>query len=229
MQEDFMDEGFVFHRDGEVYAFRNRCAHVTLPLDLDDEDFFSDDEDGDYIVCKSHGAKYLPKTGICVDGPCKGKSLRKLNVQVLDNYVYLNTQETPLSEKKNTSSSKERKVVKIVLTGGPCGGKSTALSKVTSALTNSGVRVLTVPEAATILFSNGFKPSDPLQMQTAITQTQILLEVCLSEFSFFVTLLFFLSFESHTHTYTHTHTHRINLRELQVSLTIKRSCYVTED
>ena len=89
MQEDFMDEGFVFERDGEVYAFRNRCAHVTLPLDLDDEDFFSGPEDGDFIVCKSHGAKYQPKTGLCVDGPCKGKSLRKLDVRIVDNDVYL--------------------------------------------------------------------------------------------------------------------------------------------
>ena len=89
MQEDFMDEGFVFERDGDVYAFRNRCAHVTLPLDLDDEDFFSDPEDGDYIVCKSHGARYQPKTGLCVDGPCKGKFLRKLDVCVSDDNVYL--------------------------------------------------------------------------------------------------------------------------------------------
>jgi len=80
------------------------------------------------------------------------------------------------SKKKSPTNDTERKVVKIVLTGGPCGGKSTALSKVTSALTNSGIRVLTVPEAATILFSNGFKSSDPLQIQIAIMKMQISLE-----------------------------------------------------
>ena len=44
------------------------------------------------------------------------------------------------------------------------------------ALTNSGIRVLTVPEAATILFSNGFKSSDPLHIQGAIMKLQISLE-----------------------------------------------------
>jgi hypothetical protein len=109
---------------------------------------------------------------------------------------WLNT--TTKNRKQPLKTQQQRKVVKIVLTGGPCGGKSTALSKVTSvcsstervegiqneyetstqsqALTNSGIRVLTVPEAATILFSNGFKSSDPLHIQGAIMKLQISLE-----------------------------------------------------
>lgn len=87
LSTDFMDEGFVFFRDGQVHAYRNKCAHVTLPLDLDDEDFFSEDKSA--IVCKAHGAEYDPLTGICVDGPCKHKSLWRLNISVLDDDVYL--------------------------------------------------------------------------------------------------------------------------------------------
>lgn len=45
---------------------------------------------------------------------------------------------------------------KIVLTGGPCGGKTTALARVSSYLRERGFEVFTCPEAFTILASNGF-------------------------------------------------------------------------
>lgn len=38
---------------------------------------------------------------------------------------------------------------KIVLTGGPCGGKSTGLSKIEQELTEKGYKVFIVPETAT--------------------------------------------------------------------------------
>lgn len=44
---------------------------------------------------------------------------------------------------------------RIVLTGGPCGGKSTALARVSARLERFGFRVFLVPEAATLLFSGG--------------------------------------------------------------------------
>ena len=44
---------------------------------------------------------------------------------------------------------------RIVLTGGPCGGKTTALARVSSYLRQRGFEVFTVPEAFTILCSNG--------------------------------------------------------------------------
>jgi len=49
---------------------------------------------------------------------------------------------------------------KIVLTGGPCSGKTTGLARVSSFLRERGFRVFTVPEAATILFLNGGSVDD---------------------------------------------------------------------
>jgi len=46
------------------------------------------------------------------------------------------------------------------MTGGPCAGKTTGLSKLSESLRNFGFSVYTVPEAATILFSNGIPFSD---------------------------------------------------------------------
>ena len=46
---------------------------------------------------------------------------------------------------------------KIVLTGGPCAGKTTALARLSAFLNERGFRVFTVPEAATMLFTNGVR------------------------------------------------------------------------
>ena len=49
-------------------------------------------------------------------------------------------------------------VTKIVITGGPCGGKSTAMSWVQNAFTQMGYAVLFVPETATELITGGVAP-----------------------------------------------------------------------
>lgn len=50
------------------------------------------------------------------------------------------------------------KIVKIVVTGGPCGGKSTALSYIKRTAEAHGFRVLTVGETATELIKGGVAP-----------------------------------------------------------------------
>ena len=49
-------------------------------------------------------------------------------------------------------------ITKIVITGGPCGGKSTAMSWLQNAFTEKGYRVLFVPETATELITGGVAP-----------------------------------------------------------------------
>lgn len=51
-------------------------------------------------------------------------------------------------------------VTKIVLTGGPCGGKTTMLSKMVSTFSEKGYKVLVVPEGATELIPNGIIPGN---------------------------------------------------------------------
>ena len=58
----------------------------------------------------------------------------------------------------NQKKQKNVKVSKIVLTGGPCAGKTTALSWINNYFTKIGHIVLTVPETATELISNGVAP-----------------------------------------------------------------------
>lgn len=57
--------------------------------------------------------------------------------------------------KRNIENSNNVPFYRIVLTGGPCGGKTTALSRVSNYLRERGFEVVMAPEAFTILASNG--------------------------------------------------------------------------
>ena len=54
--------------------------------------------------------------------------------------------------------SRPVKLAKVVITGGPCAGKSTAMSWVQNAFTQRGYTVLFVPETATELITGGVAP-----------------------------------------------------------------------
>ena len=58
----------------------------------------------------------------------------------------------------NIEDKKDVKISKIVLTGGPCAGKTTALSWIDKYFRDRGYTVLFVPETATELIPNGVAP-----------------------------------------------------------------------
>jgi len=78
---------FLVRYHGTVHAYINRCAHAWVELDWDNGQFF--DVSGLYLVCSTHGAAYLPDTGECVGGPCKGQKLVKLQVEESSDGIYL--------------------------------------------------------------------------------------------------------------------------------------------
>ena len=78
---------FVVRYRGRVQGYLNRCAHVQVELDAQPGEFF--DVAGLYLVCSTHGAAYVPETGYCIGGPCKGQRLTKLAVEEHDGGVYL--------------------------------------------------------------------------------------------------------------------------------------------
>jgi nucleoside-triphosphatase THEP1 len=51
-----------------------------------------------------------------------------------------------------------KELTKIVITGGPCAGKSTAMSRIQSEFSTRGYTVLFVPETATELITGGVAP-----------------------------------------------------------------------
>jgi nitrite reductase/ring-hydroxylating ferredoxin subunit len=77
---DRITEAFLIRRGGDYYAYLNLCRHWMVGLDYDDNDFLT--EDGNWVVCKSHGALYRPQTGECESGPCNGAALYRVPLEV---------------------------------------------------------------------------------------------------------------------------------------------------
>jgi nitrite reductase/ring-hydroxylating ferredoxin subunit len=75
--DDGPAEGFVLAvRTPEfagLVAYRNRCAHARLDLDMGMGEFWS--EKTQRIYCRTHGARYRPADGVCDAGPCVGARL----------------------------------------------------------------------------------------------------------------------------------------------------------
>ena len=72
-------------------------------------------------------------------------------------------------------------IKKIVLTGGPCAGKTTALVKITEYFSGFGYKVFNVPEVPTIYSTAGWNYLTPnrdlyYQGERAILETQLALE-----------------------------------------------------
>lgn len=82
---DWPFRGFVVRRGEQVFAYRNFCRHVGHPLNWQPDKFLTGD--GSQIICSSHGAIYEIDSGICVAGPCKGKELHPVEVEIRDGNV----------------------------------------------------------------------------------------------------------------------------------------------
>lgn len=72
----------------------------------------------------------------------------------------VNLRSKSLTMNKPNPAEKKKRVYKIVLTGGPCGGKTTGQSRLCTFFENLGWKVFRVPETATVLLSGGVKFSD---------------------------------------------------------------------
>lgn len=83
--------------DGQYFAYLNRCGHIAVQLDFLPGEFFSDD--GQTLVCSTHGAEYAPDTGACLGGPCYGIGLEPIEVQIDGDNLLLNDESLHLVPK----------------------------------------------------------------------------------------------------------------------------------
>jgi nitrite reductase/ring-hydroxylating ferredoxin subunit len=70
----------VARRDGQYYAYVNRCPHQGSRLDFEPKQFL--DSSARFLLCGKHGAQFDIATGHCVDGPCLGKRLEPVVVVI---------------------------------------------------------------------------------------------------------------------------------------------------
>lgn len=80
--------GLIAVRHGEtVQVYENACPHIGTPLDWVPGQFFS--RDGRHLICSTHGASFLPATGECINGPCRGEFLTVIASRISDGVVLI--------------------------------------------------------------------------------------------------------------------------------------------
>ncbi|MFV8754842.1 Rieske (2Fe-2S) protein [Nannocystaceae bacterium ST9] len=70
-------EGFVIRYLGRLFAYANRCPHWSVDLDMGEGRLFS--PLSQRIFCSNHGALFVPDTGYCDAGPCRGLRLERFD------------------------------------------------------------------------------------------------------------------------------------------------------
>jgi nitrite reductase/ring-hydroxylating ferredoxin subunit len=84
---DWPLRGFVVRVGAHLRGYVNRCPHAGHPLNLLPDRFFT--PDGALILCSSHGALFEKLTGFCVAGPCAGRALTPVPLEVRSGFVML--------------------------------------------------------------------------------------------------------------------------------------------
>jgi nitrite reductase/ring-hydroxylating ferredoxin subunit len=79
---------FAIRFEGQPHAYLNRCTHVAMEMDFQPDQFF--DASGRWLLCATHGAEYVPDTGECAGGPCRG-GLVKIELSESDGVVHWHT------------------------------------------------------------------------------------------------------------------------------------------
>lgn len=77
----------VVQREGEVYAYLNRCPHTGVNLEWRPDQFLDPGER--YIQCATHGALFRIEDGFCLRGPCAGQSLQPLVLRQEGGWLYI--------------------------------------------------------------------------------------------------------------------------------------------
>jgi len=80
-------KGFLIQTLKGPRAWVNKCRHWPVPLDLDDGEVYH--PPSHKIICKSHGARYNPESGICEIGPCEGERLHILPYKIVDQEIII--------------------------------------------------------------------------------------------------------------------------------------------
>lgn len=78
---------------GAVHAYLNRCPHLGVPLNWDDDQFMY--SDGSLLRCATHGALFEPDSGLCILGPCRGEHLWQLECSIRDGLIEIDASELP--------------------------------------------------------------------------------------------------------------------------------------
>lgn len=79
---------FVIRRGDRVHAWRNACPHYDRARMAWKKDEYLT-ADRQHVICGAHGAMFEIDTGECVIGPCLGKTLHPVTIEIIDGTVFV--------------------------------------------------------------------------------------------------------------------------------------------
>jgi naringenin degradation protein FdeD len=82
-----VDNLILARSNGKLYAYRNECPHMNLPLTHRYNCLM--DKEQKHLVCAQHEAEFAIEKGLCVKGPCIGMKLEPVSIELTDDNVLL--------------------------------------------------------------------------------------------------------------------------------------------
>lgn len=76
----------IWHQGDAIRVFKNACPHIGLPLETFPDRFLTADKK--HLICTAHAATFN-LDGMCIAGPCPGKSLTEYKTMRLDGWLML--------------------------------------------------------------------------------------------------------------------------------------------
>ena len=76
----------IWHQGDAIRVFKNACPHIGLPLETFPDRFLTADKK--HLICSAHAATFN-LDGMCIAGPCPGKSLTEYKTMRLDGWLML--------------------------------------------------------------------------------------------------------------------------------------------
>jgi nitrite reductase/ring-hydroxylating ferredoxin subunit len=73
--------------DNAYVGYVNACPHEGVWLNIGSGEFFT--QDRAFLRCGRHGATFEIDSGLCIEGPCNGKSLQPVALALVDGEVCL--------------------------------------------------------------------------------------------------------------------------------------------
>ncbi len=78
---------FVVRTEKECLAYVNACPHAFTPLETFTDKFLTRKKD--QILCTTHGALFNLDDGFCTSGPCAGKSLVTIPIEIVGDQIVI--------------------------------------------------------------------------------------------------------------------------------------------
>ena len=79
----------VVRHNGQLHVYVNWCPHLGIELNYQPDEFF--DYDHHFLQCANHGALFEVHNGLCIMGPCKGSSLKKVGFAIEGGEIHVHS------------------------------------------------------------------------------------------------------------------------------------------